>query len=513
MAFTDYQRSALRHPSRWLRNPQPENPDGEDIPRRELSSLTVALTGQGHIFNMVGSDRLMHFAVNVLRIPPVTFGSVMAGTVFFDAFNDLAAGAIVDNHRFKDGRKLLPWMKFTVPLIGLFSFLLFTNLGLPPGLSMIYTLVMFLLWDVFYSLHDAAMWGMTAAIHPSSRQCARTVQWADMGVFFGGLLPGLTDVFLGGGGVMGMNQQQWYSVFAVVLCLGGGFMLLLALRMKERVRSQPAAKIPGESRAKQTAAALLKNIARVRVNHVLLLFFAVRMFESLTPNVSNIFMFQDMADYNVLGLFNIHPTLMITIFTIVFGFPGAALKPFALKIADRVGNMKTILIIGRVTAVITRTLGFFVGVSTWQRMMLVCLLDGISELPNSLFNIAQRSMLSDSVDYVEWKTGHRTEAMTMSIRNLMGKSGAAMRRFLMGFTLRFLQHSPDATAASQPQNAHFQRWVWPAFRLGPAMGLVLSLIPLLLINYPNSLRDQVEGDLAARRADEQALRDDAFDAQ
>ena len=509
--MTTYQRSALRHPLRWLRNSQPENPDGDDIPRRELSSLSVALTGQNHIFSMVGSDRLMHFAVNVLRIDPVHFGAVMAGTVFFDGFNDLAAGAIVDNHRFKDGRKLLPWLKFTSPLIAIFSFLLFTNVGLPPALALIYTVAMFLMWDVAYSLHDAALWGMTAAIHPNSRQSARTVQWADIGVFLGGLLPGLTLPMLGGGGAFGLNQQQVYFIFALFLCLGGGFMTLFALQMKERVRSVPAPKVAGQTNAKQALRGILSNVSRLRYNHVLLLFFAVRMFESITPNVSDMFMYQDMARYtNVPLVGEIHPTAMLMIFTIVFGFPGAALKPFALKIADRVGSMKKILIIGRVTAIVAQIIGFFVGVATWQAMLIVCLLEGISHLPNSLFNIAQRSMLSDSVDYVEWKTGHRTEAMTMSIRNLMSKTGAALRRFIMGYTLRWLQHNPDAPALRQPQNAHFQQWIWPVFRLGPAIGLVLSLIPLLMVNYPDELRLQVEADLAARHA---LLRDDASDAE
>jgi hypothetical protein len=36
--------------------------------------------------------------------------------------------------------------------------------------------------------------------------------------------------------------------------------------------------------------------------------------------------------------------------------------------------------------------------------------------------------------------------------------------------------------------------------LGPVIGLVLSLIPLLCMRFPESLRMQVETDMAARRA-------------
>ncbi|MDR1463707.1 MAG: hypothetical protein LBJ11_00190 [Oscillospiraceae bacterium] len=37
------------------------------------------------------------------------------------------------------------------------------------------------------------------------------------------------------------------------------------------------------------------------------------------------------------------------------------------------------------------------------------------------------------------------------------------------------------------------------YRLGPAVGLALGLIPLLLLRYPNSLKAQVESEMAARR--------------
>jgi len=85
------------------------------------------------------------------------------------------------------------------------------------------------------------------------------------------------------------------------------------------------------------------------------------------------------------------------------------------------------------------------------------------------------------------------------MRNFMSKFGSAVRRIIQGYTLRWLQHSPDYTDMRMPQNTHFQRWIWPVFRLGPAIGLVLSLIPLLMVNYPDSLRNQVEADLAVRR--------------
>ena len=63
-----------------------------------------------------------------------------------------------------------------------------------------------------------------------------------------------------------------------------------------------------------------------------------------------------------------------------------------------------------------------------------------------------------------------------------------------------MQFDAELVKQNRPQNAHFQKWVWPVFKLGPTFGLVLSLIPLLLLKYPDSLKAQVEEEMAQRRA-------------
>jgi Na+/melibiose symporter-like transporter len=90
-----------------------------------------------------------------------------------------------------------------------------------------------------------------------------------------------------------------------------------------------------------------------------------------------------------------------------------------------------------------RVLGYFIGIQTLPRLILVYVLNNISYLPNSIYSIAQRSLISESVEYVEWKTGQRTEGITMSVRNLMSKLGVALTRFIQGQCLTFLQFDSD----------------------------------------------------------------------
>ncbi|MDR0531962.1 MAG: MFS transporter [Oscillospiraceae bacterium] len=485
MALSESQRRAIRHPLRWLFNPEPEQPG--EIPRKELAFYTLGFWGQNHLYNMAGTNWFFHFCTNVLKIHPGTVGKMTGAVTVFDALNDPVAGAIIDNHRFKDGRKLLPWIKWTSPFIALTSFLLFVNWHFSStGTQIFYSVMVYLCWDMLYSFQDASLWGMTAAISTHSAQRARATQWADNGAFLGGLLPGLLLPMLSGNGAFGLTQQQVYFMFAVVMCLGGGFQSLFALGTTERVRS-----LPREERT------VWSNVGALRHNYILLLFLASEILRACGPNVADAYIYQQMT-FQVGGK-AISAPLVMTILGTIFGLPGSALKFFATKIADRVGGMKRLLVIGVVTDLLTRVIGYFIGIQTLPRQILVSMLGSISYLPNSIYSIAMRSMLSDSVEYVEWKTGERTEGITMSVRNLMSKMGGAIARFIQGRCLVFLQFSADRVEQGRPQNAHFQKWVWPVYRLGPALGLALGLVPLLLLRYPDALKQKVESEMAQRR--------------
>lgn len=486
MALTEQQRGAIRHPVRWFFSSETEQPGA--LSRKELSLYTLGIMGQHHGCNMAGGGWFFHFCTNVLMLNPVTVGKMTGLTMVYDGLNDPVIGAFIDSRRFKDGRKLLPWIKISSPLVALFSFLLFVDWNLPgTRLRVVYCAAAYMLWDFFYSFQDTAMWGVTAVISPLSSQRARATQWGDNGAFLGSLLPGLLLPMLSGNGAFGLSQRQVYLLFSAVLCLGGGFQSMLALKTTERVRS-----LPGED------ASFFKNIGALRHNYILLAFIASELLRACCPIVSDPYIFQQLT-YR-LGGKAVPATLVVTILMAVSGLPGTAMKFFAGKIAKRVGGMRRIMLIALLAEIVTRVARWAIGIKTLPALILVYLMDSISFLPNSLYGIAQRTMLSDSVEYVEWKIGLRTEGVTMSARVLANKLRDAIRRYAMGLCLHFLQFDAGRVERELPQNAHFQKWVWPMFMLGPAIGLLLAAIPLLLMKYPDSLKERVEAEMAERRA-------------
>ncbi|MDR3344174.1 MAG: MFS transporter [Oscillospiraceae bacterium] len=490
MALTESQRNAIRHPVKWFLDPEPrqEGFEGEAIPRKELTALTVGLIGQNNHYNLPGTNWFFHFCTNVLKISPSTVGFMSGSITVFDACNDPVAGALIDAHRFKNGKKLTPWIRYTSPFIAVLAFLLFCNWSFEStGAKVGYCVTIYVLWDCLYSFQDASLWGLTAMISPNSGQRARAVQWADIGAFIGGLLPGLLLGVLSGDRPFGMSQQQIYLIFAGVLCLGGGFLSMTATAVKERVPAPPSHDVE-----------LIKNIGVIKHNYILLLFIASEMLNVLCPRVEDIYMFQQL-EYPVFGKMMSAGSLVL-ILSIVTGLPGTAMKPFATKIADRIGGMKRIMIIGRLADLVVKLIAYFIGIKTLPALIAVYALQIIAFLPNGIYGIAMRTMIADSVDYVEWKTGERTEGITMSMRNFTSKITGAISRFMQGITLTFLQYNADNVDLKIPQNAHFTKWAWPMRQLGGVFGLCLSLIPLLLLKYPDSLKEKVERELAERRA-------------
>jgi len=495
MALNEQQRQAIRHPFRWLFSSETENPD--EIPRKELSFFALGLMGQNEVYNMAGTNAWFHFCTNVLKLKPTTVGKMTGAVTIFDALNDPVAGALIDRFRFKDGQKLLPWIKYTSPFVGILAFFLFINWNIAtPAQTVIYCTVVYLLWDIIYSFQDIALWGITATISPNSGQRARATQWADIGAFLSILMTGTLTPMLSGDGAFGFTQQQIYFAFSLVLCLGGGFQSMFAVLTTERVRSLPEEVVTADGRKKKKS--IFSGISVLRHNHVLLLFLLSEMLRNCTPYVNEMYIFQQMS-FPFMGK-DIPAPLLLTIMGALTGIPGSAMKFFATKIADRVGGMKRVLMIGCITGIITKVLQFTVGIKTLPMFLLMLSLEVINQLPQSIYMIAQRTMISDSVEYVEWKTGQRTEGITMSIRNLTSKAASAVQRYVQGLCLNFLQFNAHNVDMKLPQNAHFHQWVWPVYKLGSALGVLFALLPLLLIRYPDSLKQKVETEMAERRA-------------
>ena len=170
---------------------------------------------------------------------------------------------------------------------------------------------------------------------------------------------------------------------------------------------------------------------------------------------------------------------------------------FSVKLAEKIGGMRNVVITAQVMNIACRLVAFSIGFDTVPQILAVAAVISISSVPCNMVGIAQRALLCDAIDYAEWKTGKRTEGISNSMQNLTNKVKDALKLITSGLVLTALSY--DAELGLEGQSEVFYKAQWPMFMLLPALGSLLYLIPFLCIKYDKKTKLMVENDLKARR--------------
>ncbi len=235
---------------------------------------------------------------------------------------------------------------------------------------------------------------------------------------------------------------------------------------------------------------------------LLLLAQVVSFFDGAIPWI---YFFEYCTSYQI-GSIEINGQTAQFIYGILINIFGSLSMFFATTFAKKLGGMRNVIIIAKVTNIVTRCIAFFIGYQTLGQISAVMVLMSIGAIPNNMVGIAQRSILCDSVDYAEWKTGKRTEGISFSMQNLTNKLLDSIKLYFCGKVLSYLHFDGKLSVAQlkavSPQYFTAQ---WPLFMLLPALGSLLYLIPFLCIRYSKRQKEQVERELIERHEREAAM--------
>lgn len=459
--------------------------DAEDgyVPNRELFAYSAALFGQNASFGMV-SQWLNYFMTNVLFISSGKTGTVMGVVRVWDAVNDPVVGTLIDRHKFKNGNKLHPYLGKLAIVIGLLTALLFVDFGLNETAALLLIFFVYIAWDMTYSFQDVALWGMMSLITPHSGERARVSQWINIGASAGGAIVGAVPFLLGLRTAVGMSERQMLLLCAILFGLGGELVSILAMKTKERV-----AFVQPERQS------LLEDLKEIRYNRTLLLLILAQLSNSISGAIPWIYYFKYCVEVNI-GSFTMNGETAQTVYGILIGALGTVSMFFAVRIADRVGSMKNLIILAQAGNVLLRVIAYFIGFDTIPQMLAVIVLMAVGNIPVTLIGIAQKALLSDSIDYMEWKTGKRKEGITFSLQNLTSKMTEALKSFLFGAIFTVLSFDAELPV----QTDKFLDAQWPLFMLLPALASFLYLIPFVFIKDNKAEKQKIEAELAERHA-------------
>lgn len=458
-----------------------------EVQNKELLDFAIGVAGQNQAYNIV-SSWLMYFCTDLIGIDALLIGTVLGVMRIWDAFNDPIVGTIVDRHVFKNGEKLRPFLKIMALPVGILTAMMFVDYGfLPEPWTGVYLIVVYFLWDFLYSFQDLSMWGMTSMISTHSSERARAAQFGRIGAMVGGWIPGLIPLMIENLPKFGISEMTIFTVLGIAMGIGGMSLSMFTAKTKERA---PVYKPEGK---------FSDSIKLIFQNKIAMALVIAAILSNFTLSLQDVYFFKYMVSVNIFGL-TVEGLNVKFIYGLVVGLPGSAAMFVATWIAKKLGGMKRTLIIATILNIVIRVISYFIGYEGW-RIFIVMIVMGIGGIPNGLNGIATTTIWGDSIDYMEWKTGHRNEGSVFALQNLVAKIGTGISTFTTGLALKIMDYDPDVADAivDYVPSETFFKLAWPLFILTPALGQLFYLIPLLTIKYTEKQKKEIERELKIRR--------------
>lgn len=368
------------------------------------------------MFYTILSMFLMVYLTEVLDLSDAMLawtGGILTVLRIFDALNDPIMGVIVDNTSSRWG-KFKPAMLFGALTSAVFLVLLFSDLGLSPAAYLVFFTVCYLAWDVTYGLNDIAYWSMLPALTLDQKQRERIGSFAricaNIGLFV--VVVGITPITEAMTAALGDAKQAWLLFAVAVSALMIGFQMFTLFGAKE------------QGGFKQEEKTTLRDMARAIFKNDQLLFTVISMGLFMigymtTTSLGWYFFKYAFGDEN-----------MYSVFAAILGVSQIGAL-FVFPLFSRRFTRKQ-LYFGASLLVLAGYLLFFFSPMDMLPIGVAGVLLFVGE---AFIQILMLMFLTDTIEYGQWKSGKRNEAVTLSVQPLINKIGGAIGTGVMTATL------------------------------------------------------------------------------
>lgn len=129
----------------------------------------------------------------------------------------------------------------------------------------------------------------------------------------------------------------------------------------------------------------------------------------------------------------------------------------------------------------------------------------VSGFPYGVITTINYGMISESIDYTEWKTGMRTEGFSVSFQTLMNQMMGALQTSLLAWMLiriNFRQPVKNELGdlITQIQTPETLNGLFFIVTILPAIGWALSMIPIAFYDFSGKKKEKIYEELYLRRA-------------
>lgn len=362
---------------------------------------------------------LIFYLTDIIELSTVSLlwitGIVLAVRVF-GGLLDPFLGVIVDNTNTRYG-KFKPWIAIGGVIAALLTVFLFADLGRNGAVYICIFAVVYLLWNISYTINDISYWSMLPSLSMDQQEREEigsvTRICANVGLFcvVAGIVP-LTKIF---GTVLGSIQKGYFafSILAAAVMLVGQCITLFGVKELKITSTKKQEKIAFQGMIKS----IFENDQLV-CTAVLMALYVIG--STITTSFGLYYFKYVYGD-----------EAMYSVFAVILG----AAQIVALVVLPAISKhmeRKTLYGISAVLVVTGYLLFFFAPTST---MLFIGIAEVMIFVGHAGIQLMMLMFFADTIEYGYWKNGKRNESITFSLQSFICKMGGAIASGVVSVTI------------------------------------------------------------------------------
>ncbi len=425
----------------------------------------VALGAGDFGFNLywqMASIYLLFFYTDVVGLPPVVAGTIYMAALIWDAVLDPVMGLVADRTRSRHGR-YRPYLLFGgIPLALAFA----AMFVVPSGSGMaavVFTAATHVLFRTIYAVLSIPYASLFARVTRDARIRADLTGFRMVFATLGAVLvAGATLPFVNGLATPDSPRRGW-----IILAVGFGLMAtVIFLLVAWATKGYDAASEESETRLQHSSSEVLKSLLGNRALMIVLAAVMITSFSSTLFGKNLLYYFK-----YILGKPEIGSSALAFVALLAGLF-----VPFWTWVARRFGKRNAWLA-GAVPGLL--------GLVAWHlidghSVPLLFGALGLQALSSSSFIVCFWSMLPDTVEYGEWRSGVRTESMVFGLATLGQKMALGFGAGFLGLALAHVGYVSNAQQSAETIEGIKQMMFWIPLAGGLITAVLIAFYPLSL---------------------------------
>lgn len=438
---------------------------------------------------MLAGTYLLLFLTTVAGVSPAVAGAICACGSVWEALCAPIVGFESDHAITRYGRRKPFLLGAAIP-VAVVTTLLFTAIGAPPAVKVIYYLVMVLLyWTCFSSFFVPYMaWGSDLTDDYNERTVLRSYSYIfnQVGMCIGMVLPSIVvDFCVSHGKSVSMS---WTLVGLMVGLCGATALVICAWSIKNDDKKDFVRPPKRKENILLAYSSMFKEYWQlIKMKPVQIIIGA-----SLAYLIANITFSSDRVFFMTFNMGMNEKQISAILMMITLA--GVATVPFISKLGTRMDKkdlFKTVMAVCGVLMIATR----FIGVNSYPLLIFVCLLYATA---NATYWQLMPSMIYDVCEVEELLSGVKHSGAVISLQALSESLSIAVGLQALGFILELAGFDSDLAV----QTSTALTWVENAFVVIPGAAMIVVALIIRKSNLTKDVFDRVKDALARRHAGE-----------